>query len=247
LQQDGCDEVPRLPLEILVAQTQGQIGYMIESTLDTALMDLGIHFKQPFLSLISYVVVDENDPALAKPTKPIGPVLNEAPASYPFPTRLTAKGLRRVVSSPRPLTVVEKREIKKLIAMGFIVICCGGGGIPVIREGRRFHGVDAVIDKDLVSARLAEDIGADRFIIATDVPGLAVDYGQPKERYLETVTVKELEVLAQADHFPPGTVGPKVEAASAFVRSGGRLAVVCALDDIESAAYGKAGTRIVPA
>jgi carbamate kinase len=145
------------------------------------------------------------------------------------------------------LTVVEKREIKKLIAMGFIVICCGGGGIPVIREGRRFHGVDAVIDKDLVSARLAEDIGADRFIIATDVPGLAVDYGQPKERYLETVTVKELEVLAQADHFPPGTVGPKVEAASAFVRSGGRLAVVCALDDIESAAYGKAGTRIVPA
>jgi carbamate kinase len=247
LQQECCDTVPKLPLEILVAQTQGQIGYMIESTLDTALMEMGIHFKQPFITLISYVVVDENDPALAKPTKPIGPVLNEAPASYPFPTRLTAKGLRRVVSSPRPLTVVEKREIKKLIAMGFIVICCGGGGIPVIREGRRFHGVDAVIDKDLVSARLAEDIGADRFIIATDVPGLAVDYGQPKERYLETVTVKELEVLAQADHFPPGTVGPKVEAASAFVRSGGRLAVVCALDDIESAAYGKAGTRIVPA
>jgi carbamate kinase len=247
LQQECCDTVPKLPLEILVAQTQGQIGYMIESTLDTALMEMGIHFKQPFITLISYVVVDENDPALAKPTKPIGPVLNEAPASYPFPTRLTAKGLRRVVSSPRPLTVVEKREIKKLIAMGFIVICCGGGGIPVIREGRRFHGVDAVIDKDLVSARLAQDIGVDRFIIATDVPGLAVDYGEPQERYLETVAVKELDVLAQADHFPPGTVGPKVEAVSAFVRSSGNLAVVCALDDIASAADGKAGTRIVPA
>jgi carbamate kinase len=247
LQQECCDTVPKLPLEILVAQTQGQIGYMIESTLDTALMEMGIHFKQPFITLISYVVVDENDPALAKPTKPIGPVLNGRPASYPFPTRLTAKGLRRVVASPRPLTVVEKREIKKLIKMGFIVICCGGGGIPVIREGRRFHGVDAVIDKDLVSARLAQDIGVDRFIIATDVPGLAVDYGEPQERYLETVAVKELDVLAQADHFPPGTVGPKVEAVSAFVRSSGQLAVVCALDDIASAADGKAGTRIVPA
>ena len=247
LQQECCDQVPKLPLEILVAQTQGQIGYMIESTLDTALMEMGIHFKQPVITLISYVVVDENDPALAKPTKPIGPILNEAPGSYPFPTRLTAKGLRRVVASPRPLTVVEKREIKKLIAMGFIVICCGGGGIPVIREGRRFHGVDAVIDKDLASARLAEDIGVDTFIIATDVPGLAMDFGKPEERYLETVTVTELEVLAQAHHFPPGTVGPKVEAASAFVRRGGRLAVVCALDDIAAAAYGKAGTRIVAA
>ncbi len=247
LQQECCESVPKLPLEILVAQTQGQIGYMIESTLDTALMEMGIHFKQPFITLISYVVVDENDPAMAAPTKPIGPVLSESPAVYPFPTRATAKGLRRVVASPRPLTVVEKREIKKLIDMGFIVICCGGGGIPVIREGRRFHGVDAVIDKDLVSARLAKDIGIDYFIIATDVPGLAVDYGTPEERFLETVTVEELGALAQAGHFPPGTVGPKVEAVSAFVRSGGRNAVVCALEDIEAAAAGRAGTRIVPA
>ncbi len=247
IQQECCDSVPQLPLEILVAQTQGQIGYMIESTLDTALMEMGIHFKQPFITLISYVVVDEKDPAMAAPTKPIGPVLNASPAAYPFPTRSTAKGLRRVVASPRPLTVVEKREIKKLIEMGFIVICCGGGGIPVIREGRRFHGVDAVIDKDLVSARLAKDIGIDHFIIATDVPGLAVDYGTPGERFLETVNVEELGALAQAGHFPPGTVGPKVEAVSAFIRSGGRNAVVCALEDIEAAAAGRAGTRIVPA
>jgi carbamate kinase len=244
LQQECCDSVPKLPLEILVAQTQGQIGYMIESTLDTALMEMGIHFKQPFITLISYVVVDENDPAFARPTKPIGPVLNDAPSAYPFPTRQTAKGLRRVVASPQPLTVVEKREIKKLIEMGFIVICCGGGGIPVIREGRRFHGVDAVIDKDLVSARLAGDIGVDHFIIATDVPGLAVGYGMPDERFLETVTVAELEGLAQAGHFPPGTVGPKVAAVSAFIRNGGRHAAVCALADIEQTARGKAGTRI---
>ena len=131
LQQECCDEVPRLPLEILVAQTQGQIGYMIESTLDTALMDLGIHFKQPFVSVISYVVVSENDPAFQNPTKPIGPVLSqEQAASSPFPTRLTAKGHRRVVASPQPVTVVEKREIRRLIDMGFIVICCGGGRYP---------------------------------------------------------------------------------------------------------------------
>ncbi len=247
LQQECCDMVPKLPLEILVAQTQGQIGYMIESTLDTALMEMGIHFKQPFITLISYVVVDENDPALAAPTKPIGPVLSDDPATYPFPTRLTAKGRRRVVASPRPITVVEKREIKKLIEMGFIVICCGGGGIPVIREGRRFHGVDAVIDKDLVSARLARDIGADYFVIATDVPGLAIDYGTNRERFLDTVTVEALEGLAQAGQFPPGTVGPKVEAVSAFVRGGGPLAVVCALEDIEPAVSGRAGTRIVAA
>ncbi len=247
LQQECCDTVPQLPLEILVAQTQGQIGYMIESTLDTALMEMGIHFKQPFITLISYVVVDEHDPALAAPTKPIGPVLDGDPAVYSFPTRLTAKGRRRVVASPLPITVVEKREIKKLIDMGFIVICCGGGGIPVIREGRRFHGVDAVIDKDLASARLARDIGVDYFVIATDVPGLAIDFGTDRERFLDTVTVEELEGLAQAGQFPPGTVGPKVEAVSAFVRGGGPLAVVCALEDIEPAASGRAGTRIVPA
>ena len=244
LQQECCESVPQLPLEILVAQTQGQIGYMIESTLDTALMDLGIHFKQPFITLISYVVVDENDPAFDHPTKPIGPVLSAAPSAYPYPTRLTAKGLRRVVASPQPLAVVERREIQKLIDMGFIVICCGGGGIPVIREGRRFHGVDAVIDKDLVSARLAGDIGVERFIMATDVPGLAIDFGTEAERFLSVVGLEELEAYTRAGQFPPGTMGPKVEAAARFIRQGGRQAVICALEDIEKAAAGKAGTRI---
>ncbi len=245
LQQECCESVPQLPLEILVAQTQGQIGYMIESTLDTALMDLGSHFKQPFITLISYVVVDENDPAFANPTKPIGPVLNAPPAAYPYPTRHTAKGLRRVVASPQPLTVVERREIKKLIEMGFIVICCGGGGIPVIREGRRFHGVDAVIDKDLASACLARDIGVDHFIMATDVSGLAIDFGTAAERFLSELDVEELEAYAQAGHFPPGTMGPKAQAASAVIRSGGRQAAICSLEDIEQAAVGRAGTRIL--
>jgi len=245
LQQECCDQVPRLPLEILVAQTQGQIGYMIESTLDTALMELGIHFHQPFITVISYVVVNEKDPAFAAPTKPIGPVLTESQAAEsPFPTRLTAKGYRRVVASPRPVTVVEKREIRKLVDMGFIVICCGGGGIPVTREGRSFHGVDAVIDKDLVSATLAKEIGAHRFIMATDVPGAAIHFNTPRERFLEHVSADELAVHLRNNQFPPGTMQPKVEAALQFVGQGGKEAVITSLDTIEKAVQGRAGTRI---
>ena len=245
LQQECCDTVPRLPLEILVAQTQGQIGYMIESTLDTALMELGVHSKQPFITVITYVVVNENDPAFASPTKPIGPILTEEQAAEsPFPTRLTAKGYRRVVASPRPVTVVEKREIRKLIDMGFIVICCGGGGIPVTREGRSFNGVDAVIDKDLVSAILAEEINADRFIIATDVAGVATHFKTPQQRYLDTVTASQMETYLQNGHFPPGTMQPKIEAALQFVRQSGQDAVITSLDTLEDAVEGCAGTRI---
>ena len=245
LQQECCDAVPHLPLEILVAQTQGQIGYMIESTLDTALMDLGVHSKQPFITVISYVVVSEDDPAFHAPTKPIGPVLTETQrANAPYPTRRTAKGYRRVVASPRPVTVVEKREIKKLVDMGFIVICCGGGGIPVTREGRSFNGVDAVIDKDLVSATLAEEIHADRFIIATDVQGAAIHFNSPQQQYLRNITVEEMEAHLHAGHFPAGTMQPKIEAALSFVRQGGREAVITSLDMIEDAVGGRAGTRV---
>jgi carbamate kinase len=246
LQQECCDAVPRLPLEILVAQTQGQIGYMIESTLDTALMDLGVHFKQPFITVISYVVVNEKDPAFQNPTKPIGPVLTaDQAAGSPFPTRHTVKGYRRVVASPKPISVVEKREIRKLVDMGFIVICCGGGGIPVTREGRSFNGVDAVIDKDLVSAKLAEEIEADRFIIATDVPGAAIHFGTPQQQYLQRITADEADAYLREGHFPPGSMQPKIEAVTAFVRHGGREAVITSLEGIEAAVMGSAGTRII--
>jgi carbamate kinase len=245
LQQECCNTVPRLPLEILVAQTQGQIGYMIESTLDTALMDLGVHFHQPFITVISYVVVDEKDPAFDLPTKPIGPVLSEQQAAdSPFPTRLTAKGHRRVVASPSPVTVVERREIRKLVDMGFIVICCGGGGIPVTREGRSFHGVDAVIDKDLVSATLAEEIGADRFIIATDVAGAAINFNTPRQQFLKDVSSAEMKAHLKDGQFPPGTMQPKIEAAVRFVDQGGQEALITSLDTIEEAIAGRAGTRI---
>jgi carbamate kinase len=245
LQQESCHAVPRLPLEILVAQTQGQIGYMIESSLDSQLMAIGVHHK-PLVSLISYVVVDEHDPSFRDPTKPIGPVYSEEEAArVPYPMRKTPKGYRRVVVSPRPVTIVEKLEIRRLIDMDFIVICCGGGGIPVIREGRSFCGVDAVIDKDLASAKLAEEAGVDVFVIATDTAGAAINFGQPDETFLGRVSAVELEGHLRRGQFPAGSMGPKIEAAIAFVRRGGQRAVICSIDAIAAAVDGTAGTQVV--
>jgi carbamate kinase len=246
LQQECCDTVERMPLEILVAQTQGQIGYMIESTLDEAFMERGIN-TQPLVSLISYVVIDEQDPSFHTPSKPIGPAFDREKAlSLPYPVVETPKGFRRVVVSPKPVTIVEKREIKTLIDKDFIVICCGGGGIPVVRKGRTFDGVDAVIDKDLASARLAEEVGVDLFVIATDVQGVALDFGKPTERFLDTISLDEISRYMLKDQFSAGAMLPKVEAAMQFVASGGGEAVITHIESLEAAVRGEAGTRFVP-
>jgi len=246
LQQESCREVPNMPLEIIVAMTQGQIGYMIESTLDRALMEIGVTTEQLFVSLISYVVVDAQDPAFLKPTKPIGPFYSEEQArALPYSMVKTDKGFRRVVASPRPLAIVEHREIKKLIELGFIVICCGGGGIPVIRKERKFRGVDAVIDKDLASAVLAGEIRADIFIIASDVPAVSIHWGKPEQQPLGKVPQADLERYLAEGHFPAGSMGPKVEAALQFRRATERRGVICHLEDIERAVAGEAGTEVV--
>jgi carbamate kinase len=210
-----------------------------------ARMELGIHTGQRLVSLISYVVVDENDPAFQDPSKPIGPIFTPERARHlPYPTRKTAKGYRRVVASPKPLTIVEKREIQKLIAEDFIVICCGGGGIPVIREGRAFQGVDAVIDKDLASAKLAEEVGVDIFLIATDVEGAASQFGEPDQEFLRTLTTEQANLYLKQGHFPPGSMGPKVEAAVQFIKSGGKRAIIASILSIEEAVVGNAGTEV---
>jgi len=245
LQQESCREVPNMPLEIIVAMTQGQIGYMIESSLDRALMEMGVITEQLFVSLISYVVVDEQDPAFQNPTKPIGPFYTEEQAGHlPYTIVKTDKGFRRVAASPRPLAIVEHREIKKLIEMEFVVICCGGGGIPVIRKERKFRGVDAVIDKDLASAVLASEIRADIFIIASDVPGASVHWGTPEQRVLRKVSAVEIERFLSEGHFPAGSMGPKVEAITQFVKTSGRRGIICHLEDIERAIAGEAGTEV---
>ena len=245
VQQEACRDVPRLPLEILVAQTEGQIGYMIESSLDEALMQMGTVYH-PLVTLITYVVVSSSDPAFDNPAKPIGPAFSrEAARELPYPTMKTAKGYRRVVASPRPKSIIEKREIRQLIQMDFIVICCGGGGIPVIREGRRFSGVDAVIDKDLASMKLAQEIEADIFLIATDEPGVFLDYGTPDQRLLERLTPGKAERFLKAGHFPDGSMGPKVEAAADFVQHTGKRALITSIDHIEQAVRESRGTEFM--
>ncbi len=246
LQQECTDEVPKMPLEILVAQTQGAIGYMIESTLDSELMRQGIATNKPLVSLISYVVVDEDSPAFKNPTKPIGPVFpRDKAATLSYPTRETEKGFRRVVASPEPVTIVEKNEIMKLIDMDFVVICCGGGGIPVVREGRSFAGVDAVIDKDLASAKLAVEVGVSIFLIATDVKGVAISYGRPDQRFLRTLKVDQARRYMEQGQFSEGSMLPKIQAAISFLESGGKRSVITSIEAIEDAVAGRAGTEII--
>lgn len=245
LQQESCKKVPKLPLEILVAQTQGQIGYMIESAIDEALMEMGINDRL-LVSLITYVVVDKNDPGFKNPTKPIGPAFSRQEASFlEYPTMATPKGYRRVVASPEPLTIVEKREIQSLIKMDFIVICCGGGGIPVIREGRAFSGVDAVIDKDLASALLAEEVAVDIFIIATDVAGAMLNFGTSDQKLIRQLTKESADQYIHEGQFGVGSMQPKVEAAVRFVNRTGKRAVITSIKDIKESVVLRAGTEFI--
>jgi carbamate kinase len=246
LQQESCDAVPKMPLEIIGAMTQGQIGYMLESSLDTALMDIGIEDQQQFLTMITYVVVDESDPGFENPTKPIGPFYSEEEAiGLSYNLVQTDKGYRRVVASPKPITIVEHREIKKLIDLDFIVICCGGGGIPVIRKERKFRGVEAVIDKDLASAILAREIKADIFLIVSDIEGAAIHWGTKRQKVLGKVSLIEMQRYVKKGHFPAGSMGPKVDAIVQFFEATGKRGIIGKLEDIELAIAGKAGTEII--
>jgi len=246
LQQESCDEVPKMPLEIIGAMTQGQIGYMLESSLDDALMEIGVNGEQHFVTLITYVVVDQDDSGFQNPTKPIGPFYTKEQASnLPYTMKETDKGYRRVVASPRPLNIVEHREIQKLIELDFIVICCGGGGIPVVRKERKFRGVEAVIDKDLASSVLAREIKADIFVIASDVEGAAINWGTADQKMLRNVPLAEMEKYVQEGQFPAGSMGPKVDAIMQFTAATGNRGVICQLSDIEKAIAGEAGTEIL--
>lgn len=246
IQQESTDAVPRMPLEICVAQTQGQIGYMIECTLDNELMKLSEDLRYLFVTVITYVVVDPNDDAFKNPTKPIGPYYTEEQVrNRPYHFISTSRGYRRVVASPRPITIVEKREIAKLLDSGFIVIACGGGGIPVTKKERRFGGVEAVIDKDLASAKLAEEIHVDIMLIATDVEKVALNYRTSSQVELNRLTVEEAKRYLNEDQFEEGSMKPKIEAAVQFLESGGQKVIITSTDKIVEALEGLAGTEIV--
>ncbi|MBN1983617.1 MAG: carbamate kinase [Chitinivibrionales bacterium] len=240
LQQEGRSQVPKMPLEVLVAQTQGQIGYMIEQTLDNQLMELGIS-EGLISTVITYVQVDRNDPAFQTPTKPIGPAYKRKRKGFV----LTNKGWRKVVASPQPLKIIEWREIKTLLNNGFIVVACGGGGIPVTSNSKCFEGIEAVIDKDLASAKLGEQVDADLLIIATEVEKVALDFNKPTQRLIDRMTVDEAQRYLDEGHFPPGNMGPKIKAAINFVKGGKEKAIITSIDTIQQSILGQAGTHIV--
>ncbi len=229
------------PLDVLGAQTEAMIGYVVEQELGNRLPE-----EQSLATVLTMVEVDPEDVAFSHPTKPIGPVYDEATAK-----RLAAEsgwsiapdggGYRRVVASPKPKRIFEIGAIRSLVEHGTIVICAGGGGIPTMygRDGR-LQGVEAVIDKDLASALLAEQLGADLLVIATDVDGVYADWGSPNQRRLNRVTAEDLDGM----DFATGSMAPKVEAACTFALHTGNAAVIGSLAEIDRIVAGTAGTRV---
>lgn len=240
LQGAAYQAVETYPLDVLGAETEGMIGYMIEQEMGNLLpKDI------PLATILTQVEVDKADPAFANPTKPIGPVYEKAEAERLAKEKgwsIAPDGdkFRRVVASPRPKQIFEIRPIKWLLEKGSIVICAGGGGIPTYYEGDRLVGVEAVIDKDLCSSLLAENLQADLLVIATDVDAVYVDYKQPTQKAISQANPDEISKL----DFPAGSMQPKVQAGVEFAKNTGKTAVIGSLADIEAIVRGEAGTRI---
>ncbi|MGY1707278.1 carbamate kinase [Geodermatophilus sp. SYSU D00697] len=242
----AAHEVPPVPLDWCVAQTQATIGFTLADELDAALAARGL--AQRTASLVTRTLVDPDDPHFREPSKPVGRFLpREKAETFIAHGQIWEdrgeRGWRRVVASPEPRSVVDVPAISALAGAGFVVACAGGGGIPVVDDGGALRGVEAVIDKDLTAALLAAELGADTLVIATDVPTVMVDFGTPHARPLGRVTAAELREHAAAGQFARGSMGPKVDAALRFVEGTGGRAVITSLEHISDAVRGDdAGT-----
>lgn len=251
LMQQEClmDSLPPMPLDACNAMTQGQIGYMIEQRLRNIFAERKI--KKSVVVFVTQVVVSENDPAFKNPTKFIGPFFKKADIE-----RLEKKegwqmkedsgrGYRRIVPSPRPVDIVEKDEIADMANRDLVVVACGGGGIPVLRDRKgNLKGVAAVIDKDYAAERLASLIGADSLILITPVDKASIFYGTPKQKDLGRISVVEAKRYYDEGHFPPGSMGPKIDAAIKFISSGGNRTIITSIEGLDDAIRGKGGTVI---
>lgn len=240
--------VPPVPLDWCGAQTQGTIGFTVLDTLEASLASRGV--ERPVAALVTRTRVDAGDPGFTRPTKPVGRYLPRDQAQALIDHGETwedrgERGWRRVVASPEPLEVLETPAVRTLLAAGYVVVAAGGGGIPVVRRGDgRVRGVEAVIDKDLTAALLARALDADVLVIATDVDHAVAGWGTPDAHPIESVTLDELSAYADAGHFASGSMGPKVEAALRFVRTGGRRSVITDLSRIADAVEGGVGTVV---
>jgi carbamate kinase len=247
----AAGEVYTHPLDVCVATTQSEIGYLLQRAMEYELRQRGL--TTPVLTVLTQVRVDPNDPAFRNPTKPIGPFYSQREAEAKRRdlgwdiVEDSARGWRRVVPSPEPVEVFEKDIIRGLLGQGMIVIACGGGGIPVIEmEDHLVVGSEAVIDKDRASALLAAELGVDLFIISTDARKVYIDFKKPSQRGLGTVSVAELQEHADAGQFPAGSMGPKVESAIRFIRAGGHGVIITSYEHLDDAIDGRDGTHITP-
>jgi carbamate kinase len=244
------DTVPAMPLYMADADSEGGIGFILQQALYNRLHGLvkGINV----VSVVTQVLVDKDDPAFARPTKPIGPFYAEEVAMAMTMGRgyLMAedagRGWRRIVPSPRPLRIVEAEVVRKVAISGDVVIAAGGGGVPVVEDADgNLHGVDAVIDKDYASSVLARQIGATRFIILTSVDCVYLDYGKNNQKALLTMDARQARAYLAEGQFPPGSMGPKVGAAVEFMEGGGKEVIITSPEMLEEALAGRAGTRII--
>ncbi|MCF6153779.1 MAG: carbamate kinase [Candidatus Brocadia sp.] len=244
------NQVPELSLGVCVADTEGAIGYMIQQSLTNRLRKEGI--GRCVVTVLTQVIVDKLDKAFSNPTKPIGPFFTKEEAEN-FRREKgwhigedSHRGYRRVVPSPNPLKIVEERAIKTLLEAGEIVIAAGGGGIPVIlKEDGDLEGVDVVIDKDLASSVLARDMKADCLMMLTGVEHVFLNFKQSNEQALSRLTVNEAQRYFQEGHFPPGSMGPKIQVAMNFLTWGGELAIITSIDKVKDALDGRTGTKII--
>lgn len=252
IQQEAAQpEVAPMPLDVLVAQTEGSLGYILQQALLNQLRsrDIGRYV----VTVVTQVLVDENDEAFDKPTKPIGPFLSEEEAKrrakeLGWTVREdSGRGWRRVVPSPRPLKVIQRHMIRDAARKGHIVLACGGGGIPITEEKgtRVYKGLEAVIDKDLTSSVLGSQIGAELLIILTAVPQVYAGFGSKNQRPLGAVTLQEIERLREEGNFPAGSMGPKIDAVIHFLKSGGVRGLITDPQNLAEALEGRAGTHLV--
>jgi carbamate kinase len=244
------NDIPALPLGVIVADTEGGMGYMIEQSLQNKLMSLGL--ERPVVTIVTQVIVDANDPSIINPTKFIGPFYTQRQAEalgrlFNWVIKEdSGRGFRRLVPSPMPKRIVNRRTIQLLVEQGTIVIAAGGGGVPVyIENDGSYEGVDAVVDKDRASAVLAHDIDAQTLLFLTDVDNVYLNYKKKDQKVLGKITAKEAQEFMKEGQFPPGSMGPKIEAAVSFLAGGGRQVIITSLSNAKKAISGEAGTVIL--
>ncbi len=243
-------EVPELPLGVLVADTEGGMGYMIQQCLQNVLWKNRI--KKPVVTILTQVVCERDDPRLKNPTKPVGRFFNQEEARVLMAEKGwvmkedAGRGWRLVVPSPRPTRIVERRTLRMLVESGILVIAGGGGGIPIfVEENGDFEGLDVVIDKDLTASLIGKSVGADTLIIATDIRKVALNFNQPNQQDLDQMTLTDARKYLSEGHFLAGSMGPKIEASVDFLEGGGDRVIIAAPGQIKESLAGRAGTTII--